>query len=113
MSKQALPPVSDTKPEPKTTVTYLSGTGESLGAAWDVMQVIYKREDAGAMRTMNSFVIARDASGKILRKTDIILDRWEVIVDEETLQGFRQCFDERDRLAADKLAADVDHKRTD
>src|SRR5215831_9234400 len=95
-------------PEPKTTVTYLSGTNESFGAAWDVMQVIYKREDSGAMRTINSFVIARDVSGKILRKTDIVLDRWEVVTDEETLQGFRQCFDERDRLGAEKLAAGAD-----
>ena len=99
-------------PEPKTTVTYLSGTSESLGAAWDVMQVIYKREDAGAMRTMNSFVIARDASGKILRKTDLILDHWEVTVDEETLRDFRHCFDERDRLAAEKLAADVNQSKS-
>jgi hypothetical protein len=63
-------------------------------------------------RIDNSFVIARDAGGKMLRKTDIILDRWEVINDEETSRGLRHCFDERDRLAVAKAeeaakAADV------
>jgi hypothetical protein len=87
--------------EPKS-VTYLSGTSEALGVGWDVMKVVYKREDAGVMRIANSFVIARDAGGKIIRQTDI--DRWEVVSDEETIRGFQQCFDERDRLAAEKAA---------
>jgi hypothetical protein len=87
-------------PEPKTTVTYYSGTNEALGAGWDVMRVVYLREDG----ERNSFVIARDASGKIIRKTDLILERWEVVSDQETLRDFKHCFDERDRLAAEKAA---------
>jgi hypothetical protein len=49
-------------------------------------------------------MIARDAGGKIIRKTDIMLDRWEVVTDEEDLQDFRHCFEERDRLAAEAAA---------
>jgi hypothetical protein len=49
-------------PELKTTVTYRSGTSEALGAGWDVMQVVYRREDD----ERNAFVIARDAGGKII-----------------------------------------------
>lgn len=64
------------------------------------MQVVYRREDG----ERNSFVIARDGGGKIMRKTDLILERWEVVSDEETLRGFQHCFDERDRLAAEKAA---------
>lgn len=91
--------------EPKTTVTYLSGTNDALGVGWDVMQVVYKREDAGVMRIANSFVIARDASRKIIRKTDLILDKWEVVSDEGDLRDFQHCFDERDRLATEKSAS--------
>jgi hypothetical protein len=61
----------------------------------DVMQVVYRREDSGHMRIANSFVIARNASGKIIRKTDIILDRWEVVNDEDTLRGFHQSLIQR------------------
>ncbi len=85
-------------PEPKTTVTYYSGTDGALGAGWDVMRVVYRREDG----EQNSFVIARDAGEKIIRKTDLILDRWEVVSDEEALRQCQHCFDERDRLAAEK-----------
>ncbi|SRR5229473_4758078 len=85
-------------PEAKTTVTYYSGTDGALGAGWDVMRVVYRREDG----EQNSFVIARDAGEKIIRKTDLILDRWEVVSDEEALRQCQHCFDERDRLAAEK-----------
>lgn len=91
-----------TTTEPKTDVIYRSGTNQALGAGWDAMQVVYRREDSGHMRIANSFVIARDGSGKIIRKTDIILDRWEVVNDDEMLRGFHHCFDERDRLAAER-----------
>jgi hypothetical protein len=93
------------KLEPNATVTYLSGTNDALGAGWDVMQVVYKREDRGVLRIANSFVIARDMSGTIIRKTDIILDRWEVVRDEDVLRGFHKCFDDRDRLAAERVAS--------
>lgn len=42
--------------------------------------------------------------GKIIHKTDIMLDRWEVVNDEELLRMCQQAFDERDRLAAEKAA---------
>ena len=94
-----------TTTEPMTDVIYRSGTNEALGAGWDVMQVVYRREDSGHMRIANSFVIARNAGGNIIRKTDIILDRWEVVSDEEILRGFQHCFDERDRLTVEKAAS--------
>ena len=59
-------------PDPSITVTYRSGTNEKLGPAWDVMQVVYHREEQGVKRIANSFVIARDMGGAIIRKTDII-----------------------------------------
>jgi len=64
------------------------------------MRVVYSREDG----EQDSFVIARDAGGKIIRKADLILDRWEVVSDLETLRDFQHCFDERNRLAAEKAA---------
>jgi hypothetical protein len=85
-------------PELKTTVTYYTGTDKALGAGWDVMRVVYRREDG----EQNSFVIARDAGEKIIRRTDLIYDRWEVVNDKEDLQHFQHCFDERDRLAAER-----------
>ncbi len=88
-----------TTTEPKTDVTYRSETSEGLGAGWDVMIVVYRREDSGHMRIANSFVIARDLSGKIIRKIDSFPEQWEVVSDEDE-PGFQQCFDERDRLAA-------------
>jgi len=93
--------------ETKSEVIYLSGENEALGAGWDVMQVVFKREDGGNMRIANSAMIARDASGKIIRKTDILLDRWEVVNDEELLREFERCFDERDRLAAEKAVKGI------
>jgi hypothetical protein len=87
-------------PELKTTVTYRSGTNEALGSGWDAMQVLFSRSDG----ERNSFMIARDAGGKIIRKTDIMLDRWDAVTDEVDLRDFRHCFDERDRLAAEAAA---------
>lgn len=89
-------------PERKSEVIYRSGTNDGLGAGWDVMQVIYRHDDDGQVRIRNSFVIARDPSGKIIRKTDILLDRWEVVDDEDMLRSFQRCFDERDRLMIEK-----------
>ncbi len=85
-------------PEPKMDVIYRSGTSDGLGAGWDVMLVIYRKEDGGQMRIANSFAIARDASGKIIRKIDSFPEQWEVINDAEDLRGFRECFRERDSL---------------
>jgi|SRR5579864_1600156 len=77
------------------TVTYKSGTHPTQG--WDVMQVIYSQQG----RALNSFVIARDGVGTIVRKTDIVLDRWEIVNDADDLHGFQKCFDDRDKLAMD------------
>ena len=96
-----------TTTEPKTDVIYRSGTNEALGTGWDVMHVVYRREDSGHMRIASSFLTARDAGGKIIRKTDIVLDRWEVVNDEEMLRGLQHCFDERDRLAAERAKLNV------
>lgn len=91
------------KPEPNSkTVTYRSGTNEALGLGWDVMQVVYHKEDGGVMRIANSFVAARDTTGKIIRKTDVLLDRWEAVNEKDLLRGIQHCFDERDRLAAER-----------
>jgi hypothetical protein len=62
------------------------------------MQVIYSQEG----RAINSFVIARDGVGTIVRKTDIVLDRWEIVNDADDLRGFQKCFDDRDRLALEQ-----------
>ena len=78
------------------TVTYKSGTHPTQG--WDVMQVIYSQEG----RAINSFVIARDGVGTIVRKTDIVLDRWEIINDADDLGVFQKCFDDRDKLAVER-----------
>ncbi len=77
------------------TVTYKSGTHPTKG--WDTTQVIYSQQG----RILNSFVIARDAAGTIVRKTDIVLDRWEIVKDPDDLRGFQKCFDDRDKLAAE------------
>jgi hypothetical protein len=91
--------------DPNITVTYSSGTNEKLGLGWDVMHVVYHREEHGVKRMANSFLIARDMGGTIIRKTDIILDQWEVVRDEETLRAFQQCFENRDKLAAERAAS--------
>jgi hypothetical protein len=92
-------------PEPNITVTYRSGINEKLGPDWDVMQVVYHREEHGVKRIPNSFMIARDMGGTIIRKTDIILDRWEVVRDEELLEAFQQFFENRDKLLAETAAS--------
>jgi hypothetical protein len=89
-----------TEPELTTTVTYIPGTNEVLGAGWEAMQVRFSRSDG----ERNSFMIARDPAGTIIRKTDMVLDRWEVVTDAGDLRDFRHCFDERDRLAAEAAA---------
>ena len=78
------------------TVTYKSGTHPTRG--WDAMQVIYSQNS----RILNHFLIARDAAGTIVRKTDIVLDRWEIITDADDLRDFQKCFDDRDRLAREQ-----------
>lgn len=85
---------------PKTTVMYSSGTSPALGAGWDVMHVVYRSEDGDG----SSFTLARDGGGNIIRKTDIALERWEVVNNADDLRDFRHCFDERDRLAAEAVA---------
>lgn len=89
-------------PEQKslTTVVYRSGTSQALGAGWDVMQVLYQEQGV----TRNSLVIARDASGAIIRKTDSFPERWEPVSDPETLRAYHEWFDNRDRLLAEKAA---------
>jgi hypothetical protein len=89
-----------TEPELTTTVTYRSGRNDALGSGWDAMQVLVSRSDG----ERNSFMIARDASGTIIRKTDVLLERWEVVTNTEDLRDFRHCFDERDRLAAEAVS---------
>jgi hypothetical protein len=74
------------------TVTYKSGTHPTQG--WDVMQVIYSQGG----RALNSFVIARDAAGTIVRKIDSFPEQWEIINNADDLRGFQRCFEERDRL---------------
>ena|ERR1700677_1501473 len=65
---------------------------------WDMLQVIYSQEG----RVLDHFVIARDAAGTIVRKTDVFLERWEIITDADDMRGFQRCFDERDRLALEQ-----------
>lgn len=71
------------------------------------MQVVYQQEENGVKRIVNSFLIARDIAGTIVRKTDIVLDRWEIVSGEDLLRGFQKCFDDRDRLAIDKATNDI------
>ena len=87
-----------TSEEQLSTVTYKSGTHPTRG--WDTMQVIYSQ----AGRTINHFVIARDLAGAIVRKTDLVLDRWEIIEDADNLRRFQECFDDRDGLALDRAS---------
>jgi hypothetical protein len=65
-----------------------------------VMQVIFQSEDPAfaTKRVSHSFVIARDANETILRKTDLLLDRWETTTDEDDLRFFRSLFNNRDKL---------------
>ncbi|MFZ0410663.1 MAG: hypothetical protein WAL51_04040 [Candidatus Acidiferrales bacterium] len=80
-----------------THVTYKSGTHHSE-LSWDVMQVIYQSTDcANKRRTESSFVIARTLDGQILRRADIVPERWEIITDPGDLKFFRSVFDDRDK----------------
>lgn len=63
------------------------------------MQAIYQSQDGNTKRIINSFIIARAPDGTIRRKTDVLLDTWEVITDEKDLQTLRSVFDNRDTLA--------------
>jgi len=77
-----------------TKVNFKSGTHPIKG--WETVQIIYSQDG----RILNGFEIARDAAGTILRKTDTVLDHWEIISDANDLRGFRECFNARDKLAA-------------
>jgi hypothetical protein len=89
--------------EKVTGVTYKSGTHPTQ--SWDVMQVILHTEDAaGTKRIGQSFVIARDANESILRRTDVLLDQWEIITDEDDLRYFRSHFDRRDKSRVEESA---------
>lgn len=85
-----------------STVVYKSATHPTEG--WDVMQVIGKFENG---HVANAYVIARAADGTILRKTDVVLDWWEIVADEEDLRWYRFRFHERDRLAAETAAKEI------
>lgn len=74
-----------------TDVVYKSGTHPTQG--WDVMQVICKSEG----NIVNSFVVALAVDGTILRKTDIVLDWWETITDENDQRFLRSLFNDRDK----------------
>lgn len=62
------------------------------------MQVIGEYENG---TIANSYVLARDAAGTIFRRTDVVLERWEILTDAEDLRICRKHFDDRDRLAAE------------
>jgi hypothetical protein len=84
--------------EPKiVTIIYQSGRHPTEN--WEVMQVVGKYENG---TVAISYVLARDAAGIILRKTDIVLERWEIVTDEEDLRICRKHFDDRDALAANQ-----------
>jgi len=80
---------------------------------WDVLQVVYKYADPQAAgRVADSVTIARIGDGTILRKTDFVLERWEIITDEGDLRFLQSQFNRRDELieeeAAAKMAAESD-----
>lgn len=82
--------------EPKiTTIIYQSGRHPTEN--WDVLHVIGKYENG---TIGNSYLLARYAAGNIFRRTDIVLERWEMMTDEEDLRICRKHFDDRDRLSA-------------
>jgi len=79
-------------------VVYQSSTHPVHG--WDIVQVILKD---GAGQVNNSFVISCDRQGTIRRKTNFLLDVWEVVTDETELRGFRYCFNQRDKTVAGSI----------
>ncbi len=76
------------KPE-ESTIIYKSGTSPALGTGWDVMLV---------QSGQGSVALGRDATGKIMRKTDGVPETWEMVIDEESLRVCRGYFDHRDKL---------------
>jgi hypothetical protein len=79
-------------------IIYKSGTSPALGTGWDVMLV---------HTGQGSVALGRDATGKIMRKTDSVPETWEIVIDEESLRVCREYFDHRDKLheaAADDTA---------
>ena len=89
-------------PTRKAEVVYLSGKSEALGPGWDVMKVVFRQDDGEQMRPADSVVIARNLGGKIMQRTDNLLNHWEEVNDEETLLTFQRYFDERERLRLEK-----------
>jgi hypothetical protein len=79
-------------------IIYKSGTSPGLGAGWEVLQVVQRNKGA--------VTLARNADGKIMRKTDSVPETWEVIRDEEMLRFSRQCFDDRDKAHEAKADAE-------
>ncbi len=80
-------------------VTIIYQSGKHPTENWDVMQVVGKYENG---TVANSYVLARDAAGTIRRKTDIVLERWEIMTDSEDLRICRKHFEDRDALAANE-----------
>ena len=83
-------------------MVYISVVGTALGPGWDAMQVRATAEDGDK----NHFLIARDSTGKILRKVDSFQEVWEAITDAEDLKFYQRCFDDRNRLAAERENCD-------
>lgn len=79
-------------------IIYTSGTSPALGTGWDVMHV---------QTGQGSVELGRDATGKIMRKTDSAPETWEMVIDQESLRMCQKYFDHRDKLrqaAADDTA---------
>jgi len=70
-------------------IIYKSETSTALGAGWDVMLV---------QTGKGSLALGRDATGKIMRKTDSVPETWEIVIDEESLRACREYYDHRDKL---------------
>lgn len=85
--------------ESRQRIVYRSAKSGSLGPQWEVIQVILQREDGGLMRTSASVVLARSASGTIIRKTGILPDRWEQVTDDDALAVCQEFFDNKNRFA--------------
>jgi len=86
-------------------VVYKSGT-HPTEPTWDVMQVLYESKDANSRAGFQrgSFVIARTPDGTILRRTDVLLERWEIITNKDDLRFFQSQFETRDNLALERAA---------
>jgi len=87
--------------EPKiTTVIYESGSYPTE-TSWDVIHVVGKYENG---LTAKHYILARDPAGTIRLRTDVFLERWEVITDTEELRIAEKHFTDRDRLSAEEAA---------